>query len=59
MTRLHAEAKKALSTPAVRDRFVADGADIVGSSPQEFSLLVRNELERWASVIKTANISAE
>lgn len=59
VTRLHAEATKALAVPAVRDRFVADGADIVGSTPQQFAAHVRNELKRWAAVIKSANITAE
>jgi tripartite-type tricarboxylate transporter receptor subunit TctC len=59
VTKVHAEAVKALAVPAVRDRFVADGADIVGSTPQEFSAFVGSELKRWAGVIKSANIRTE
>lgn len=56
---LHAESTKALATPAVRDRLLADGADIVGSTPEQFSEHIRAELKRWGSVIKAANIRPE
>ena len=59
VAKLHAEATRALTTPAVRDRFVADGAEIVGSTPEAFSIHVRSELKRWAGVIKSGNITAE
>jgi tripartite-type tricarboxylate transporter receptor subunit TctC len=57
--KLHAETMKAIAMPAVGDRLVADGAEIVGSSPEEFGVLIRSELKRWSGVVKTAGITAE
>ena len=59
VTRLYAEASKALATPSVRDRFLADGAEIVASTPEQFATHVRSELKRWGAVIKAANITPE
>jgi tripartite-type tricarboxylate transporter receptor subunit TctC len=59
VARLHAEVVKAIAAPAVRERFNVEGAEPVGSSPQEFAAHVRNELKRWADVIKSAGIKAE
>jgi len=57
--KLHAEVVKALAVPAVRERFVAQGAEVVGSSPQEFSAYIRDEVRRWADVTKAAGITPE
>lgn len=57
--RLHAEVVRAIVAPAVRERFNAEGAEAVGSSPEEFASHVRGELRRWSEVIKAAGISVE
>jgi tripartite-type tricarboxylate transporter receptor subunit TctC len=57
--KLHAETIKAIAVPSVRERFVADGAEMVGSSPEAFAAHIRSELTRWAGVVKTAGITAE
>jgi tripartite-type tricarboxylate transporter receptor subunit TctC len=57
--RLHAEAVKAIAAASVRERFNAEGAEPVGSSPAQFALHVRDELRRWAEVIKAAGIALE
>jgi tripartite-type tricarboxylate transporter receptor subunit TctC len=59
VTRLHAEVVKALAAPPVKERFIAEGAELVGSSPGEFSKHIRSELQRWAEVIKSAGITPE
>jgi tripartite-type tricarboxylate transporter receptor subunit TctC len=58
VNRLHAETMKALGMPAVRDRFVSDGAEIVGSTPSDFAFYVRSELQRWSAVVKATGIVA-
>jgi tripartite-type tricarboxylate transporter receptor subunit TctC len=45
LDRLHRETVKALATPDVRQRFEAEGADPVGSSPSEFAAFYRVEAE--------------
>ena len=43
--------------PAVGDgRFIADGADPVGSTPDEFRKFIANEIDKWTKVVKAAGI---
>ena len=41
----------ALNDPAIRDRFVAVGAEPAPSTPERFSALIRSEIEKWSAVI--------
>ena len=58
VNKLHAEVVKALAAPSVKDQFIRQDAEFVGSSPAEFSKLIHNELQLWAEVIKSAGITA-
>lgn len=59
VARLNAAVNKALQTPAVSDRFIAAGARVNGTTPEEFFQFLRTEEARWSKVIKTANIKAD
>ncbi len=59
VTRLHAEATGVLKQPEVKARLAADGADTVGSSPDEFTRYIQSELVKWAKVARDAGIQAE
>jgi tripartite-type tricarboxylate transporter receptor subunit TctC len=48
-----------LQQPDVRERLVAMGADVVGSSPEEFGTFMQAESTKWAKDVKEANIRAE
>ena len=52
VNRLNTEIRTALSSPAVKERFKALGAETDPSSPEEFRELSRRETEKWARVIK-------
>jgi tripartite-type tricarboxylate transporter receptor subunit TctC len=43
----------------IGERFEADGAVAIGSSPQEFAAFLRSEMAKWSKVIKEANIQLE
>src|SRR6185295_16259596 len=43
---------KALALPAVKERIVNVGAEVVGSSPEEFAAFLKSEYASWAKVIK-------
>ena len=43
----------------IGERFEADGAVAVGSSPQQFSTFLRSEMAKWGKVISDANIQIE
>ena len=48
-----------LALPEVRKQLAAAGAEPVGSTPEEFRKFLRAESDKWARVIKTANVKAE
>lgn len=52
LDRLYRETVKALATTEVRQRFDAEGAEPVGSTPAEFAAFYRAEAEKWADVAK-------
>jgi tripartite-type tricarboxylate transporter receptor subunit TctC len=52
---LHAAVAKALQGP-MRARLEATGAQIVGSSPAQFTAFVQRETDNWTQVIKQAGI---
>jgi tripartite-type tricarboxylate transporter receptor subunit TctC len=57
--RLSTEAAKAVKTQAVLERFAADSAVPVGSTPAEFTEFIRQEQARWSEVIRKAEIRVE
>jgi tripartite-type tricarboxylate transporter receptor subunit TctC len=59
ITRLHNLAADALKSPEVRDYIAKDGGDIVASTPEELGTHLRNEIARYAKVIKAGNIKSE
>jgi tripartite-type tricarboxylate transporter receptor subunit TctC len=46
------ETAKALRKPELREKFVQQGADPVGSTPAEFGEYMRAETEKWAKLVK-------
>ena len=59
VARLHSEVTSILRQPDMERRLVAEGVDVVASTPEEFDRLVRSETARWAKVIKQAGIKGE
>jgi tripartite-type tricarboxylate transporter receptor subunit TctC len=59
IARLHKESVAALQTPSARERIAADGAEVLGSSPEEFRAFITQELAKWAKVAKAAGIKPE
>jgi len=57
--KVNAEVRKALQAPKIKEVLVATGNEPVGSSPEEFARLITSEIERYAEVVKAANIKAE
>ena len=57
--RLAAEAAKAARSPKVLERFAADDAEGIGSTPAEYAAFVKKEQERWSKVVRAAHIKAD
>jgi tripartite-type tricarboxylate transporter receptor subunit TctC len=56
--RLHAEIAKAVRQPEVVKSFETEGAEPIGSTPQEFADHIRAELDRLGKVAREAGIEA-
>lgn len=54
--RLHQEARKALDAPDVRERLKKFVAEPVGSSPDEFAKKYKDDVAKFAKIVKDANI---
>ena len=59
VARLNAELIKAVNEPDVRSMLEANGFDVVGSSPEEFSALIKSNIEQWSGVVRARNIHAD
>jgi tripartite-type tricarboxylate transporter receptor subunit TctC len=59
ITRLHALAIEALKSPELREVIMKDGSEVIASTPDELGAHLRNEIARYAKVIKAGNITAE
>ena len=57
--RVHAETVRILKTPEVTGQLLSQGAEPIGSNPQELRNFVAAEIERWTKVIERANIRAD
>jgi tripartite-type tricarboxylate transporter receptor subunit TctC len=58
ITLLNREIVKSLETPEMKERQMALGNDVAGSTPENFGNRIRAEVATWARVIKAANIKA-
>jgi tripartite-type tricarboxylate transporter receptor subunit TctC len=56
---LYKETTRALKQPEIRDRFLKEGADPIGSTPAEFSALVKAEFTKFAKVVKDSGAKLE
>jgi len=54
---MHKEVVAVLNQPDIVSVLATEGASIVGNSPQEFGREIRDDLAKWAKVIKEANIT--
>jgi len=57
--RVLAALKVSLSDPSVRERLSGEGADPVGSTPEEYDQFTRTEIEKWIKVARAAGIEPE
>ena len=59
VSRLNAEINKALAAPDVKAKLAVQGADPLGSTPAEYSQYIKNEIDRFANVIRQSGVTIE
>jgi tripartite-type tricarboxylate transporter receptor subunit TctC len=59
VARLNQEVANALRQPDVAERAASLGLDLLGSTPERFAALQRDEIAKWGDVIRTARIKVD
>lgn len=57
--KLNAEFMKALQNPDVRKKLALQGAEPLGSTPEEYGKYIKSEIARWAKVVKETGVSLD
>ncbi|HEV7821706.1 MAG TPA: tripartite tricarboxylate transporter substrate binding protein [Burkholderiales bacterium] len=56
---LNKEIVRILALPEVKERLIAQGAEPVGDTPEQFAQYIKSEAAKWGKVIKTLNLKIE
>lgn len=59
VAKLNTEVGKILATSEVRDRFLKEGVEPIGGTTEHFATFIRDEIDKYAKVIKAANLKSE
>ena len=59
LVKLNHEIVKALNLPEVKERFTAQGADIIANTPEQHAAFLKAEMEKWARIAKLSNVKAD
>jgi tripartite-type tricarboxylate transporter receptor subunit TctC len=57
--KIHDEVVRLLKDPVLRERFVSQGADPVGNTPEELLDYLRSETRKWAAIVKSSGARAD
>jgi tripartite-type tricarboxylate transporter receptor subunit TctC len=59
INRLHAEVVKILQRADVRDSFIQQGTEPIGSTPEQFAAMLKNDVEKWGKVVRFSGAKVE
>ena len=59
VTKLQQTIAKSLGSPEMRERLVAQGAEPVGDTPEQFGDYIKSELAKWAKVVKASGAKVD
>jgi tripartite-type tricarboxylate transporter receptor subunit TctC len=59
VARLQKELAAVLQSAFVKERYATLGIEPVGNTPEQFGVQVRDDLARWATVVRSANVKLE
>jgi tripartite-type tricarboxylate transporter receptor subunit TctC len=59
VARLNTDINKALQAPDLRKKLRDQGADLGGSTPEQFSKLIREDIARWGKIVKESGAKVD
>src|SRR5258706_3504853 len=59
INKLYGEIANILQSPETREKLAADGAEPVGSTPEQFAAFIQSEIDKWGRVVKSSGINVE
>ena len=59
VNRLNSEFRRAQREPALRDRLIQQGMEVLESTPEEFAGYIKSEIAKWAKVVRASGASAD
>jgi tripartite-type tricarboxylate transporter receptor subunit TctC len=59
VTKLNTAVVKIVRSAEMRDRLLADGAEAIGSTPEEFTAVMKADIAKWSGVIKASGAKAD
>jgi tripartite-type tricarboxylate transporter receptor subunit TctC len=57
--KIAADVARVLAQPGMREKFVQQGADPVGSTPQEFADYMRAETAKWRPLVQASGATVD
>jgi tripartite-type tricarboxylate transporter receptor subunit TctC len=58
LSKLHAETVRILKLPEIKDRLAAEGATVIGSTPEQFAAFLKDEIAKAARIVRAAGMTA-
>jgi tripartite-type tricarboxylate transporter receptor subunit TctC len=59
VAKLSSEFQRILAQPDIRERIGALGFDVIASTPEQFAAQIKDEVEKWGKVIRSAGIKVD
>ncbi|MDB5921793.1 MAG: hypothetical protein JWN13_729 [Betaproteobacteria bacterium] len=56
---LNREMVRAIKAPDIRDKLTTEGAQVIGSTPEEFAAYLRKDIDRWRKLVPSLGLRAE
>jgi tripartite-type tricarboxylate transporter receptor subunit TctC len=57
--RLNKELVEIMQAADMREKMIAQGAEPMTNTPEQFAAYIKSEIAKWASVVKQAGIAAQ
>jgi tripartite-type tricarboxylate transporter receptor subunit TctC len=59
VAKLNSEISQAIALPDMHERFVAQGIDLLSSTPEQFGALIKSEVVKWRKVVRDAGAKVD